>query len=130
MVLGFSRMRYAEFTSQIDIFNLLQCHVNAFNYFRDYPQEILYDNIKQIVLDLNQRSLLILICPIQEINTQYYINSQKDGQTSDSRYDILVFVGNELISRHEILPGRGKYRMIGIISNLISNISRLLIKQL
>lgn len=51
MVLGFSRMRYAEFTLQIDIFNLLQCHLNAFNYFGGYPQEILYDNMKQIVLD-------------------------------------------------------------------------------
>jgi len=51
MVLGFSRMRYAEFTLQMDIFNLLQCHLNAFNYFGGYPKEILYDNMKQIVLD-------------------------------------------------------------------------------
>jgi transposase len=51
MVLGFSRMRFAEFTLQIDVFTLVQCHLNAFNYFGGYPQEILYDNMKQVVLD-------------------------------------------------------------------------------
>jgi hypothetical protein len=51
MVLGFSRMRFAEFTLQIDVFTLIQCHMNAFRYFGGYPQEILYDNMKQIVLD-------------------------------------------------------------------------------
>ena len=51
MVLGFSRMRFAEFTLQIDVFTLIQCHLNAFQYFGGYPQEILYDNMKQIVID-------------------------------------------------------------------------------
>ena len=51
MVLGFSRMRFAEFTLQIDVFTLIQCHLNAFLYFGGYPQEILYDNMKQIVID-------------------------------------------------------------------------------
>jgi transposase len=51
MILGFSRMRFAEFTLQIDVFTLIQCHLKAFNYFGGYPQEILYDNMKQIVLD-------------------------------------------------------------------------------
>jgi transposase len=51
MLLGFSRMRFAEFTLQIDVFTLIQCHLNAFQYFGGYPQEILYDNMKQIVID-------------------------------------------------------------------------------
>lgn len=51
MVLGFSRMRYAEFTLQIDIPTLIQCHLNAFRYFGGYPKEILYDNMKQVVID-------------------------------------------------------------------------------
>jgi transposase len=51
MILGFSRMRFAEFTLQIDVFTLIQCHLKAFSYFGGYPQEILYDNMKQIVLD-------------------------------------------------------------------------------
>jgi len=45
MVLGYSRMRYAEFTLRIDVFTLIQCHINAFGYFGGYPQELLYDNI-------------------------------------------------------------------------------------
>ena len=49
MVLGYSRMRYAEFTLRIDVHTLIQCHINAFGYFGGYPQELLYDNITQIV---------------------------------------------------------------------------------
>jgi len=56
MILGFSRMRFAEFTLQTDVFTLIQCHKNAFDYFGGYPQEILYDNMKQIVLDRKQVS--------------------------------------------------------------------------
>jgi transposase len=51
MLLGFYRMRFAEFTLHIDVFTLMQCHLNAFRYFGGSPQEILYDNMKQIVLD-------------------------------------------------------------------------------
>jgi transposase len=49
IVLGYSRMRYAEFTLRKDVFTLIQCHINAFQYFGGYPQELLYDNITQIV---------------------------------------------------------------------------------
>ena len=41
MILGFSRMRFAEFTLQTDVFTLIQCHKNAFDYFGGYPEEIL-----------------------------------------------------------------------------------------
>jgi len=37
VVLGFSRMRFAEFTLHTDIFTLIQCHLNAFNYFGVIP---------------------------------------------------------------------------------------------
>ena len=50
MILGFSRMRYIEFTLSIDVYSLIQCHVNAFRYFGGYTNEILYDNMKQIVI--------------------------------------------------------------------------------
>jgi hypothetical protein len=50
MVLGYSRMRYIEFTLSIDVYILIQCHVNAFHYFGGYTKEILYDNMKQIVM--------------------------------------------------------------------------------
>jgi transposase len=50
MVLGYSRMRYIEFTLSIDVYTLIQCHMNAFRYFGGYTNEILYDNMKQIVI--------------------------------------------------------------------------------
>ena len=50
MVLGYSRMRYIEFTLHTDVHTLIQCHLNAFRYFGGYTKEILYDNMKQIVL--------------------------------------------------------------------------------
>ncbi len=50
MILGYSRMRYVEFTLSIDVHNLIQCHLNAFRYFGGCTKEILYDNMKQVVL--------------------------------------------------------------------------------
>lgn len=43
-------MRYVEFTLSTDTPTLLQCHINAFQYFSGYTQEILYDNMKQVVI--------------------------------------------------------------------------------
>jgi len=50
MILGYSRMRYVEFTLSIDTPTLIQCHMNAFEYFGGCTQEILYDNMKQVVI--------------------------------------------------------------------------------
>jgi len=51
MVLGFSRMLYIEFTTSMDLPTLLRCHQNAFAFFGGWPQEILYDNMKQVRLN-------------------------------------------------------------------------------
>ena len=56
MVLGYSRMIYAEFTLSIDTPTLIQCHLNAFNFFGGYPEEILYDNMKQIIIKRAMKS--------------------------------------------------------------------------
>jgi transposase len=50
MILGYSRMRYVEFTLSTDTTTLIQCHLNAFEYFKGVTQEILYDNMKQVVI--------------------------------------------------------------------------------
>ncbi|VVB72994.1 Integrase core domain protein [uncultured archaeon] len=50
MILGYSRMRYVEFTPYIDVHTLINCHLNAFHYFGGCTSEILYNNMKQIVL--------------------------------------------------------------------------------
>ena len=49
-VLGYSRMRYIEFVTDMSTNTLIRCHANAFRYFGGYPEEILYDNMKQVVV--------------------------------------------------------------------------------
>jgi transposase len=55
MILGYSRMRYIEFTLSLDVYTLIQCHLNAFHYFGGYTESILYDNMKQVV---NKRAMI------------------------------------------------------------------------
>jgi transposase len=50
MILGYSRTRYVEFTISNDAEILIKCHINAFNYFEGYTKEILYDNMKQVII--------------------------------------------------------------------------------
>ena len=50
MILGYSRMRYIEFVTDMSTNTLIRCHQNAFRYFHGYPEEILYDNMKQVVI--------------------------------------------------------------------------------
>jgi transposase len=50
IVLGYSRMRYVEFVTDMTTTTLIRCHINAFRYFGGYPEEILYDNMKQVVV--------------------------------------------------------------------------------
>ena len=50
MVLGYSRMRYIEFVTDMSTNTLVRCHQNAFRYLGGYPEEILYDNMKQVVI--------------------------------------------------------------------------------
>jgi transposase len=50
LILGYSRMRYIEFVTDMSTNTLICCHANAFRYFGGYPEEILYDNMKQVVI--------------------------------------------------------------------------------
>lgn len=50
MILGYSRMRYIEFVTDMSTSTLIRCHQNAFRYLHGYPEEILYDNMKQVVV--------------------------------------------------------------------------------
>ena len=49
-VLGYSRMLYIEFTDNMRYDTLESCHRNAFGFFGGVPQEVLYDNMKTVVL--------------------------------------------------------------------------------
>lgn len=50
MILGFSRMRFIHFFSSDDSHNFLTGHNLAFKFFGGYTREILYDNLKSVVL--------------------------------------------------------------------------------
>jgi len=50
LILGYSRMRYIEFVTDMSTNTLIRCHQNAFRYFGGYPEEVLYDNMKQVVV--------------------------------------------------------------------------------
>jgi len=50
MVLGFSRHMYVEFVDRCTMPVFLDCHINAFGYFGGVPGEILYDNMKNVVI--------------------------------------------------------------------------------
>jgi len=50
MVLGYSRMRYVEFSRRCDEASLLRCMVNAFEYFGGIPEVILTDRMKTVIV--------------------------------------------------------------------------------
>jgi len=50
LVLGYSRVLYAEFTVSEDLTTLVQCHLNAFRYAGGIPRELLYDQMKTVIL--------------------------------------------------------------------------------
>ena len=50
LILGYSRTRYIEFVTDMSTNTMIRCHANAFRYFGGYPAEILYDNMKQVVI--------------------------------------------------------------------------------
>ena len=60
MLLGYSRVRYIEFVTDMSTNTMIRCHQNAFRYFGGYPEEILYDNMKQVVI----KRLLVIVVPV------------------------------------------------------------------
>lgn len=64
MVLGYSRHMYVEFVEQCTMTSFLDCHKNAFGYFGGVSSEVVYDNIKNVVI----RRLLGCV----KFNTTFY----------------------------------------------------------
>jgi len=48
--LGHSRYSYVEFTTNERFETLRRCHENAFAYFQGVPREVLYDNMRTVVI--------------------------------------------------------------------------------
>ena len=51
--MGYSRTSYVEYVDNERVETLIQCHINAFNYFGGVPQEALYDNMKTVIIKRN-----------------------------------------------------------------------------
>ena len=49
--LGYSRAAYVEYVTDERIETLVACHVHAFEYFGGVARELLYDNVKTVVLE-------------------------------------------------------------------------------
>lgn len=50
LVLGYSRQMYIEFVERCTMTTFLDCHQRAFQFLGGVPQEILYDNMKNVVV--------------------------------------------------------------------------------
>ena len=50
-VLGFSRQAFVKFVKNQQIDTLISCHEEAFAYFEGVPKNILYDNMKTVILN-------------------------------------------------------------------------------
>ncbi len=50
MVLGYSRAMYVEFVEERTLDVFMDCHIRAFRYLGGTPKEILYDNMKHVVI--------------------------------------------------------------------------------
>ncbi len=50
MVLGYSRMLYAELLEQCDQMTFLDAHIHAFEFFGGVPREILYDRMRNVYI--------------------------------------------------------------------------------
>lgn len=53
MILGYSRMRYVEFTQRCDEASLLRCMIHAFEYFGGVPEVVLTDRMKTVLTSVD-----------------------------------------------------------------------------
>jgi transposase len=50
LLLGYSRAMYIEFVERCTLETFMDCHINAFHFLQGVPAEVLYDNMKNVVL--------------------------------------------------------------------------------
>lgn len=61
MVMGYSRMPFACFTTRMDSATLLNCHIKAFEFFGGIPEEILYGNMKTALKRISSRTMTTVL---------------------------------------------------------------------
>lgn len=54
MILGYCWAMYVEFVNQCTLETFMDCHIRAFHYLQGVPEEILYDNMRQVVIGRNK----------------------------------------------------------------------------
>ena len=59
LVLGYSRGMYVEFVERCTLDVFMDCHIRAFRYLQGVPADVLYDNMKNVVIgrDKNGKSI-------------------------------------------------------------------------
>jgi transposase len=50
MLLGYCRAMFVEFVDRCTLESFMDCHIHAFRYLQGVPAEILYDNMKNVVI--------------------------------------------------------------------------------
>ena len=70
LVLGYSRWHFIRFLLHADVHSICHCHVLAFEDAGGVPQEILYDRMKQVVLESHKDG--VLFHPLFERLAQHY----------------------------------------------------------
>lgn len=74
LILGYSRMKYVEFTTDMKTETLIRCIENALKYYGGFPEEILFDNMPQVVnralVDKNSKDRALL--PAFTSFSEYY----------------------------------------------------------
>ena len=58
MVLGFSRAMFVEFVKRCTLESFMEGHIHAFRYLGGIPAEILYDNMKNVVISRNNGKVI------------------------------------------------------------------------
>ncbi|GAM52807.1 hypothetical protein EBME_1270 [bacterium endosymbiont of Mortierella elongata FMR23-6] len=59
--LGYSRASYVEFVSDMKIETLIRCHQNAFEALGGVVKQVLYDNMKTVVIERDAYGVLVAI---------------------------------------------------------------------
>lgn len=70
LVLGYSRWHFIRFLLHADVHSICHCHVLAFEDASGVPQEILYDRMKQVVLESHKDG--VVFHPLFERLAQHY----------------------------------------------------------
>lgn len=60
MILSYSRTLYVEFTTRMNVAELIGCHQRAFAHFNGWTRRILYDNMKQVRLSASEWNPLMM----------------------------------------------------------------------